>query len=101
MLQTVAASKPGWRLRVQGTIPDVARQLQDIDEVEVVTATTGPYDLVLEVNCTSPADLYRLTGTVLRQASGVTSTETFRYIDIQKLRGRRQGRLPRCPHPRH
>ncbi|MGI3224274.1 Lrp/AsnC family transcriptional regulator [Streptomyces sp. GTA36] len=75
----------GVGLRVQGPIPEVVRQLADLDEVEVVAATTGPYDLLLEVNCASRADLYRLTGTVLRGIGGVVSTETFSYIDIHKL----------------
>ncbi|MBA2946738.1 Lrp/AsnC family transcriptional regulator [Streptomyces himalayensis] len=75
----------GVGLRVQGPIPDVVQYLSDIDEVEVVAATTGPYDLLLEVSCASRADLYRLTGTVLRQISGITSTETFSYIDVHKL----------------
>ncbi|MFF4260196.1 Lrp/AsnC family transcriptional regulator [Streptomyces sp. NPDC001663] len=75
----------GVGMRVQGPIPDVVRRLADLDEVEIVAATTGPYDLLLEVNCASRADLYRLTGTVLRGIEGVVSTETFSYIDIHKL----------------
>jgi Lrp/AsnC family transcriptional regulator for asnA, asnC and gidA len=75
----------GIGLRVQGPIPEVVRRLESIEEVEVVTATTGPYDLLLEVSCASRADMYRLTGTVLRQIEGITSTETFSYIDIHKL----------------
>ncbi|MET8080309.1 Lrp/AsnC family transcriptional regulator [Streptomyces sp. NPDC005303] len=75
----------GVGLRVQGPIPDVVHALRQIDEVEVVAATTGPYDLLLEVSCASRADLYHLTGTALRQIAGITSTETFSYIDIHKL----------------
>ncbi|MDX2600294.1 Lrp/AsnC family transcriptional regulator [Streptomyces caniscabiei] len=75
----------GVGLRVQGPIPEVVHALREIDEVEVVAATTGPYDLLLEVSCASRADLYHLTGTVLRQITGITSTETFSYIDIHKL----------------
>ncbi|WP_416966816.1 Lrp/AsnC family transcriptional regulator [Streptomyces sp. 4F14] len=75
----------GVGLRVQGPVPDVVRTLRDIDEVEVAAATTGPYDLLLEVSCASRADLYHLTGTVLRRIPGVMSTETFSYIDIHKL----------------
>ncbi|MEV7385993.1 Lrp/AsnC family transcriptional regulator [Streptomyces sp. NPDC091215] len=75
----------GVGLKIQGPVPEVVCHLRDIGEVEVVAATTGPYDLVLEVNCADRAALYNLTGTVLRTIPGVVSTETFNYIDIHKL----------------
>ncbi|MEV5898397.1 Lrp/AsnC family transcriptional regulator [Streptomyces sp. NPDC052127] len=75
----------GIGVRVQGPIPAVVEQLRGIAEVEVVAATTGPYDLVLEVSCASRADLYRLTGTTLRSVPGLVSTETFNYLNIHRL----------------
>ncbi|MFI6390164.1 Lrp/AsnC family transcriptional regulator [Nonomuraea sp. NPDC050540] len=75
----------GIGVRVHGPIPEAVRQLKELPEVEVVVATTGPYDLLIEASCASRADLYDLTGTKLRSVPGVMSTETFNYINIHKL----------------
>lgn len=75
----------GVGVRVQGPIPEVVERLRQVPEIDVVAATTGPYDLLLEVSCADRASLYRLTGSVLRGIPGVLTTETFNYIDIHKL----------------
>ncbi|MFJ9567842.1 Lrp/AsnC family transcriptional regulator [Streptomyces fuscichromogenes] len=75
----------GVGVRVHGPIPPVVERLCDVEEVEVVVATTGPYDLLLEVNCASRADLHTLTGATLRSIPGLVSTDTFTYLNILKL----------------
>ncbi|MBA2950236.1 Lrp/AsnC family transcriptional regulator [Streptomyces himalayensis] len=75
----------GVGVRVQGPMPEVVERLRQVPEIDVVAATTGPYDLLLEVSCADRAGLYRLTGSVLRGIPGVLTTETFNYIDIHKL----------------
>ncbi|MFJ9567972.1 AsnC family transcriptional regulator [Streptomyces fuscichromogenes] len=75
----------GVGVRVHGPIPPVVKRLCALDEVEVVAATTGPYDLLLEVICASRAELHTLIGTTLRTIPGLVSTETFNYLHIHKL----------------
>lgn len=72
-------------VRVHGPISAVVEGLRTIPGVDLIIATAGPFDLVLEVTCTDAHELVELIGDRARSLPGVASTETFTYLDIVKL----------------
>jgi len=54
-------------------------------EVEFAIATTGPFDLVLDLSCENRSHLVDVVFEKLRTIPGVGETETFMYSDILKL----------------
>ena len=46
--------------------------------------TAGSYDLLAEAVCTSDEDLLTLVSDKIRSIEGVTSTETFMYLQLRK-----------------
>lgn len=75
----------GVNLRTTGPIPEIARELGKLAEVEVAVLTTGSFDLMLEVACRDREHLARLVGQVLPGIPGVVSTETNIYLRVVKL----------------
>ena len=64
----------------------VADRLSALDEVSYVVSTTGRYDLLVEVVCTDDDHLLTLLQKTIRGTRGVTATETFQYLKLNKQR---------------
>lgn len=75
----------GVHLRTSGPIPEIAKELGKLPEVEVAVLTTGSFDLMLEVACRDREHLARLVGDVIPGIPGVVSTETNIYLRVVKL----------------
>lgn len=71
-------------IRVSGPIDAVADRLEDLDEVDYVVVTAGSYDLLVEVVCESDEHLLELISGRIRAIEGVSSTETFMYLQLRK-----------------
>lgn len=71
-------------LRVAGDVRQVADRLAEIGAVDYVVLTAGTFDLLAEVVCESDEDLIELLNTQIRRLPGVTSTETFMYLQLRK-----------------
>jgi Lrp/AsnC family transcriptional regulator for asnA, asnC and gidA len=70
-------------VRAIGPTDELARAIEQLDGVEYLVITTGSFDLLCEVVVDSDAALLRLTNQ-LRSIPGVTSTESFMYLDLVK-----------------
>jgi Lrp/AsnC family transcriptional regulator for asnA, asnC and gidA len=71
-------------VRVSGDVREVADQLAEIAAVDYVVLTAGTFDVLAEVVCESDDDLIELLNTEIRRLPGVTSTETFVYLQLRK-----------------
>lgn len=69
---------------VSGPIEPVADQIAKLDEVDYVVVTAGAYDLLIEVVAESDEALLNLISRRIRAVEGVTSTETFMYLNLRK-----------------
>jgi len=70
-------------IRTDGPPGTVADAIAAWEESSYVVVTAGHYDLLVEVLCTDRAHLFELTNR-LRELDGVSSTETFLYLDLWK-----------------
>ena len=70
-------------VRVQGPLEPVADALTALDEVDYVVITAGSFDLLVEVVCESDDHLLDLIDRI-RSIEGVSSTETFMYLQLRK-----------------
>lgn len=71
-------------IRVTGALEPVADQLAELDAIDYVVITAGSYDLLVEAVCENDADLLELISEQIRTIEGVTSTETFMYLQLRK-----------------
>jgi len=71
-------------LRVSGDITPVADALSGMDEVAYVVTTAGSFDVLAEVVCEDDNHLLELLTTRIRALPGVTATETFVYLKLNK-----------------
>ena len=71
-------------LRVSGDMTPVAEALSEMDEVSYVVTTAGSFDVLAEVVCEDDDHLLELLSTRVRTLSGVTATETFVYLKLNK-----------------
>jgi Lrp/AsnC family transcriptional regulator for asnA, asnC and gidA len=71
-------------VRVSGALGPVADRLTKIDAIDYVVITAGSYDLLVEAVCENDADLLELISEKIRTIDGVTSTETFMYLELRK-----------------
>jgi Lrp/AsnC family transcriptional regulator for asnA, asnC and gidA len=71
-------------IRVTGALEPVADQLAELDDIDYVVITAGSYDLLVEAVCENDADLLELISERIRTIEGVTSTETFMYLQLRK-----------------
>lgn len=71
-------------VRVSGPLGPVADQLAAIEAINYVVVTAGSYDLLVEAVCENDADLLELISENIRTIEGVTSTETFMYLELRK-----------------
>lgn len=69
---------------VTGPIEPVADRIAEVDEVDYVVITAGAYDLLVEVVAESDEALLGLISGRIRAIEGVTSTETFMYLNLRK-----------------
>ena len=70
-------------IRTAGPPEDIAEKIARWEEADYVVITTGQFDLLVEVVCTDRHQLLDLTNR-LRALEGVTSTETFLYLELWK-----------------
>ena len=71
-------------LRVSGDMTSVAEALTEMDEVSYVVTTAGSFDVLAEVVCENDTHLLELLTTRIRPIPGVTATETFVYLKLNK-----------------
>lgn len=63
---------------------DVANKISKFDEVVYIVATSGRYDLMLEVFCQDHEDMLNFMTEKLAKVDGVRETESFIYLKIIK-----------------
>lgn len=71
-------------LRVSGDMRPVADALSAMSEVAYVVTTAGGFDLLAEVVCADDDELLDLLTSRIRTLPGVTTTETFVYLKLNK-----------------
>lgn len=71
-------------IRVAGDSRVVAERLSEIPAVDYVVLTAGSFDILAEIVCENDDDLIELLNQRIRRIDGVTSTETFVYLKLQK-----------------
>lgn len=93
VMQIVAVTDPlrvGFRrqamvgLKVEGDLREAARQLAALDEVDYVVVCAGSFDLIVEVVCEDDDHLLSVLNDHIRTIPGVTNTETFVYLRLEK-----------------
>lgn len=63
---------------------EVANKIAKFDEVVYIVATSGRYDLMLEVFCQDHEDMFLFMTEKLAKIDGVRETESFIYLKIVK-----------------
>jgi Lrp/AsnC family transcriptional regulator for asnA, asnC and gidA len=63
---------------------EVANKIAKFDEVVYIVATSGRYDLMIEVFCADHEDLLNFMTEKLAKVDGVRETESFIYLKIAK-----------------
>lgn len=95
LLQIVAVTDPlqiGFTRQAQvgivtsGDSQRVAAEIGAFDEVVYLVTTTGRFDLIAEVVCTDDEHLLTLLHQQIRTIDGVTGTETFNFLKLNKQR---------------
>lgn len=71
-------------IKTQGDVAPVADALCNIGQVDYVVTTAGSFDLLAEVVCEGDAELLEVLMTRIRAIPGVTHTETFVYLKLNK-----------------
>ena len=71
-------------IRVAGDMTPVAETLSAMPEVSYVVTTAGSFDILVEVVCESDDHLLDLLSKRVRSLPGVTATETFVYLKLNK-----------------
>ena len=93
VMQIVAVTDPlqvGFRrqamigIRVEGDLLSVGDVLTGMPEVAHVVTTAGSFDILAEVVCEDDDQLLDLLTSRIRTISGVSSTETFVYLRLNK-----------------
>ncbi len=71
-------------IRVSGDTRIVADRLAEIPEISYVVLSAGTFDILVEVVCEDDDGLIELLNEKIRTISGVASTETFVYLQLNK-----------------
>lgn len=71
-------------IKVSGEITPVAERISAIPEVDYVVTTAGSFDILAEVVCEDDAHLLEVISRRIRCLPGVTATETFVYLELNK-----------------
>jgi Lrp/AsnC family transcriptional regulator for asnA, asnC and gidA len=94
VIEVVAVSQPlklGFNiqamvgLRVDGDIRAISAALAGIEEIVYVVVSSGRFDIITEVVCRDSRQLLAIVNDIIRAIPGVTSTETFTYLNIEKV----------------
>lgn len=94
VIEVVAVSQPlklGFTIqamvgiRAVGDIRALAAALAEIEQIVYVVVTSGHYDLIVELVCRDSLELLAIVNDVIRGTPGVTSTETYNYLYIEKV----------------
>ena len=93
VVQIVAVTDPlrlGFRrqamigIRTEGDITTVADTLAAMSEIDYLVYTSGRFDLLAEMVCEDDEHLLNVLNEQIRNIAGVSSTETFVYLRLQK-----------------
>jgi Lrp/AsnC family transcriptional regulator, regulator for asnA, asnC and gidA len=71
-------------LKVEGDLKEAARHLAAVDEVDYVVVCAGSFDLLAEIVCEDDDHLLAILNDHVRTIPGVTNTETFVYLRLEK-----------------
>ncbi|HET6816414.1 MAG TPA: Lrp/AsnC family transcriptional regulator [Mycobacteriales bacterium] len=71
-------------LKVEGDLREAARHLAGIEEVDYVVVCAGSFDLLAEIVCEDDDHLLAILNEHVRTIPGVTNTETFVYLRLEK-----------------
>ena len=71
-------------LKVEGDLREAARHLAAVDEVDYVVVCAGSFDLLAEIVCEDDDHLLAILNDHVRTIPGVTNTETFVYLRLEK-----------------
>lgn len=73
-------------IRADGDLRALASALAAVDQIVYVVLSSGRYDLIIELVCRDPRELFEIVNDQIRTLPQVTSTETFNYLDIEKVK---------------
>lgn len=71
-------------IRVSGDTRVVADRLAEMEEVSYVVLSAGSFDILTEVVCENDDALIELLNEKVRNIEGVSETETFVYLQLNK-----------------
>lgn len=71
-------------LKIEGDLREAARHLAGIEEVDYVVVCAGSFDLLAEIVCEDDDHLLAILNEHVRTIPGVTNTETFVYLRLEK-----------------
>jgi len=71
-------------LKIEGDLREAARRLAEIEEVDYVVVCAGSFDLLAEIVCEDDDHLLVILNDHVRTIPGVTNTETFVYLRLEK-----------------
>lgn len=71
-------------IRTAGDMRHVAEALTAMEDVDYVVQTAGSFDILVEVVCEDDDHLLDLLNERIRTLDGVTQTETFVYLKLNK-----------------
>ncbi|MFK4731458.1 Lrp/AsnC family transcriptional regulator [Agromyces mediolanus] len=95
VIEIVAVSQPlklGFHIqamvgiRADGDIRALAAALAEVEQLVYVVVSSGHYDLIVELVCTDARELLAIVNDRIRTLPGVTSTETYNYLYIEKVK---------------
>jgi Lrp/AsnC family transcriptional regulator, regulator for asnA, asnC and gidA len=71
-------------ITVDGDIDIVAKELENVPEIEYIVITAGSHDLLVEVVCEDDEHLLEVINRRIRGIPSVRRTETFVYLKLRK-----------------
>ena len=71
-------------LKIEGDLREAARHLAGVEEVDYVVVCAGSFDLLAEIVCEDDEHLLAILNEHVRTIPGVTNTETFVYLRLEK-----------------
>lgn len=71
-------------IKCSGDTSEIANALSKMPEVDYVVITAGSFDILVEIVCENDDSLIKIINSKIRRLPGVTSTETFVYLKLEK-----------------
>jgi Lrp/AsnC family transcriptional regulator for asnA, asnC and gidA len=71
-------------IKCSGDTSEIASALGKMPEVDYVVITAGSFDILVEIVCENDDSLIKIINSQIRRLAGVTSTETFVYLKLEK-----------------